>query len=125
MPMILGFNIPSREEEARKFDEYFQKIFPYGEPQKQAVSRLICALFSKRQEQSLLLFYIMAKEYMYDKSCTFQEASAYIKKHRSVGPITSDQIDAIRLILQSEYSFGDKPDYPSPEEIQSGLQSGL
>ena len=66
MASIFGFTYKSKEEREKEYQDYFHKIFPYGELQKQKVEDILVDLSHKNQGNQFMMHYILIKEAMID-----------------------------------------------------------
>ncbi len=69
----------SKEEAEKNFNDYKNKMFPFGETQKDLVSGLLTALISNKAKESEIMFYfLISKEKYIDKG---ESAIEYLQKY--------------------------------------------
>lgn len=119
MPSVIQrmFDNRSKEEKERDYDAFSQRVFPFGDEQKNKVADLLEVLFPKEKRKYLLLHYILIKDPL-----TLNEKDDYelIEKKankRKVVKITPEFKAAIKALVLADLAIDEKLNYPTPEEL--------
>ena len=119
MPSVIQrmFDNRSKEEKERDYDAFSQRVFPFGDEQKNKVGDLLEVLFPKEKRKYLLLHYILIKDPL-----TLNEKDDYelIEKKankRKVVKITPEFKAAIKALVLADLAIDEKLIYPMPEEL--------
>ena len=119
MPSVIQrmFDNRSKEEKERDYDAFSQRVFPFGDEQKNKVGDLLEVLFPKEKRKYLLLHYILIKDPL-----TLNEKDDYelIEKKankRKVVIITPEFKAAIKALVLADLAIDEKLIYPMPEEL--------
>lgn len=119
MPSVIQrmFDNRSKEEKERDYDAFSQRVFPFGDEQKNKVGDLLEVLFPKEKRKYLLLHYILIKDPL-----TLNEKDDYelIEKKankRKVVKITPEFKAAIKALVLADLAIDEKLNYPTPEEL--------
>ena len=119
MPSVIQrmFDNRSKEEKERDYDAFSQRVFPFGDEQKNKVGDLLEVLFPKEKRKYLLLHYILIKDPL-----TLNEKDDYelIEKKankRKVVKITPEFKAAIKALVLANLAIDEKLIYPMPEEL--------
>jgi len=108
----------TKEERERKYKEYYRKLFPYGETQKQKIQDILQALIGKKYGTSLMMHYLLIKEAMIDSGMKdYDKIAADIEKKRLVR-LTPELKACVRLLIYKDLGIDENLDYPTPEELK-------
>ena len=119
MANFFGFNFKSKEEREKEYQEYFKKIFPYGEAQRQRVLEILARLNNGNQEKQLMMHYVLIKEAMTDSEIKDYEAiTAKIEKKRIV-KLTPGLKDCIRILIYKDLAMDESLNYPTAQELKA------
>lgn len=118
MAGLFGLDFRSKAEKAESYEVFANRIFPYGEEQKEKVIQLLKDSCPKYNIKYLLLHYIMIKDGMTgDSPLEFQEAAAKIGKKRTVVKVTPELERILECILRIDLEVEEALDYPSCIDI--------
>lgn len=118
MANFFGFNFKSKEEREKEYQDYFHKIFPYGEPQKQKVEELLVNLLKKNKGNQFMMHYILIKEAMIDSEVKdYETIAAGIEKKRFV-KLTPELKDCIRILIYKDLAMDESLEYPTVQELK-------
>ena len=119
MPSVIQrmFDNRSKDEKERDYDAFSQRVFPFGDEQKNKVGDLLETLFPKEKRKYLLLHYILIKDPL-----TLNEKDDYelIEKKankRKVVKITPEFKAIIKALVLADLAIDEKLNYPTPEEL--------
>jgi hypothetical protein len=119
MPSVIQrmFDNRSKDEKERDYDAFSQRVFPFGDEQKNKVGDLLETLFPKEKRKYLLLHYILIKDPL-----TLNEKDDYelIEKKankRKVVKITPEFKAAIKALVLADLAIDENLNYPTPEEL--------
>lgn len=119
MPSVIQrmFDNRSKDEKERDYDTFSQRVFPFGDEQKNKVGDLLETLFPKEKRKYLLLHYILIKDPL-----TLNEKDDYelIEKKankRKVVKITPEFKAAIKALVLADLAIDENLNYPTPEEL--------
>ena len=119
MPSVIQrmFDNRSKDEKERDYDAFSQRVFPFGDEQKNKVGDLLETLFPKEKRKYLLLHYILIKDPL-----TLNEKDDYelIEKKankRKVVKITPEFKATIKALVLADLAIDEKLNYPTPEEL--------
>lgn len=118
MANFFGFDFKSKEEREKEYQDYFHKIFPYGEPQKQKVEELLVNLLSKSQGNQFMMHYILIKEAMIDSVDKDYEAIAASVEKKRIVKLTPDLKDCVRILIYKDLTMDEGLDYPTVQELK-------
>jgi hypothetical protein len=119
MSNIFGFLFKSKKEREEEYREYYNKIFPYGEPQKQKVREILVGLINEKNVSSLMMHYILIKEAMLDSETKdYEEIAARIEKKRII-KLTPEIRECIRILIDKDLAMDESLEYPTVEELKS------
>ena len=119
MANFFGFEYKSKKEREKEYQEYFHKLFPYGEPQKQKVQELLIELIRKKQGNQLMMHYVLIKEAMIDSEDRDYEAiAARVEKGRYV-KLNSELKDCIRILIYKDLAMDESLNYPTANELKA------
>lgn len=119
MPSVIQrmFDNRSKDEKERDYDAFSQRVFPFGDEQKNKVGDLLETLFPKEKRKYLLLHYILIKDPL-----TLNEKDDYelIEKKankRKVVKITPEFKAIIKALVLADLAIDENLNYPTPEEL--------
>ena len=119
MPSVIQrmFDNRSKDEKERDYDAFSQRVFPFGDEQKNKVGDLLETLFPKEKRKYLLLHYILIKDPL-----TLNEKDDYelIEKKankRKVVKITPEFKATIKALVLADLAIDENLNYPTPEEL--------
>lgn len=118
MASFFGINFKSKEERERDYQNYFHKIFPYGESQKQKVENILGELVNKKEQNELMMHYILIKEAMIDTDEDYETIAKRIEKKRIV-KLTPELKECICILINVDIAIDEGLDYPSAEELKA------
>lgn len=109
----------SKEEKERLYKEYFNKVFPYGEIQRQKVQDILSALIEKKRSSQLMMHYILIKEAMIDSADkNYEQIAAKIEKMKFI-KLTPELKKCVRLLIYKDLEIDENLNYPTPEELKA------
>lgn len=118
MAGMFGMDFRSKAEKAKDYEVFSNRIFPYGEAQKEKVVELLNAACPKNNIKYLLMYYIMIKDEMTgNPPLKFQDAASKIGKKRAVVRVTPKLEQILECILIIDLRMNESLEYPSYEEI--------
>lgn len=120
MASFFGINFKSKEERERDYQNYFNKIFPYGESQKQKVENILGELVNKKEQNELMMHYILIKEAMIDTEEDYETIAKRIEKKRIV-KLTPELKECICILINVDLAIDEGLDYPSVEELKAKI----
>lgn len=119
MAGFLGLNFKSKEDREKDYQDYVNKIFPYGEAQKQKVQETLAKLINGEKESQLMMHYILIKEAMIDsKAEDYDIIATKIEKKRLV-KLTPELKACIRILIYKDLSMDEGLDYPTAQELKA------
>lgn len=125
MAKIFGINFKSKEEREKEYQEYFKRIFPYGEPQRQMIHEILAKLNNGKQENQLMMHYILIKEAMIDAEIKDYEAiAAKIEKQRIV-KLTPELKACIRILIYEDLAMDEALAYPTAQDLKAEAANTL
>lgn len=110
----------SKEEQEKNYKEYFNKIFPYGEIQKQRVQEILDGLISnKKQASQLMMHYILIKEAMIDSETKdYNMIASKVEKKKFI-KLTPELKNCIRILIYKDLGIDEGLEYPTVEELKA------
>ncbi|NLO09993.1 MAG: hypothetical protein GX129_09040 [Clostridiales bacterium] len=119
MANFFGLNFKSKEEREKEYQEYFYKIFPYGEPQKQRVEELLINLLNKNKGNQFMMHYILIKEAMIDSEVKDYEAIAVDVEKKRFVKLTPELKDCVRILIYKDLAMDEGLEYPTVQELKA------
>lgn len=119
MASFFGFNFKNKAEREKEYQDYFRKIFPYGEPQKQKVEELLVNLLNKSQGNQFMMHYILIKEAMIDSVVKDYEAIAAMIEKKRLVKLTPELKDCVRILIYKDLAMDEDLDYPTVQELKA------
>lgn len=111
------FDSRSKEEKQRDYENYSNRIFPYGEEQKDKVFAILAKLLPKQNQKYVRMHYILMKEQMVQvEPLSFAEADAMIAK-KTLLKTNSAINNILKTLLEVDLKIDEKLEYPNIEEI--------
>lgn len=109
----------SKEEQERKYQEYFRKIFPYGEEQRQKIKDILYALAGKKNGVQLMMHYLLIKEAMINSESKDYEAIAATIEKKKLIKLTPELRACVRLLIYKDLEADENLKYPTPDELKA------
>lgn len=108
-----------KEEEAT----YEKWAFPYGQPQREKLVKLMREIFPKESEPNVLIPFLTCKE-LFSKLCRTPDLVDYaisrllvdVKKYKRI--IRKDEMPLYVALVVADSKIDEKLDYPSAEQIK-------
>lgn len=116
------FDFRSKEEKQRSYEAYSERIFPYGDAQKERITELLAGLFPKEKLNFVLMYYILVKAaILEDETVDFETTAKRIKG----SPIksTPELRAGIHPLLEVDLTINENLEYPSLEELQAEVSN--
>lgn len=112
------FDTRTKEDKQRDFENYSNRIFPYGEEHKEKVFGILDELLPKQNKKYLRMHYILLKdEMMQEEPLSFVEADGKIAKKTLLR--TNPQINSLmKALLEVDLVIDEKLEYPTIEELK-------
>jgi hypothetical protein len=118
------FSFKSKEEKARSYDAFSNRVFPYGDEQRDKILEILTELFPKEKARYVLMHYILVKDGMTgEDSLDFEEASKKVK-HSPI-KATAEIQAGIRALVNADFNINEKLEYPSLEELRTAAKEIL
>jgi protein-disulfide isomerase len=112
------FDSRSKEEKQRDFENYSNRIFPYGEAQKEKVFAILAELLPKQNQKYVRMHYILMKEQMVqEEPLSFTEADAKIAK-KTLLKTNAVINNIINNLLEVDLGIDENLVYPNIEELK-------
>lgn len=109
----------SNTERERKFKEYYKKMFPYGEEQKNKIQDILHDLVGRKNGPNLMMHYLLIKEAMIDSETKdYEKIAADIEKKRLV-KLTPEIKACVRSLIYTDLGIDENLNYPTPEELKA------
>lgn len=122
MSNMFGNLFISKEERQRKYEEYFKKVFPYGNGQREKISSILSELFPKEKLKYLLMHYILIKESVVGEDKLDYESSARKIAKKKIIKVTKETQELMIALLKADLSIDEKLEYPSIDELKNGIE---
>ena len=117
---IFGFNFYSAKEQKELDDAYAAQMFPYGEPQREAVSRILKELCPKSDPKTVMFFYLVLKQaLMEDRSLTLPQVMMRAKLRSFPAKVSPEAGQAIFRLCLADLDCGESLSYPSVSELMA------
>lgn len=108
-----------KEEEAN----YEKWAFPYGQPQREKLVKLMLEIFPKESEATVLIPFLTCKE-LYTKLCKTPDLADYaigklltdVKKYKRI--IRKHEMPLYVALVVADSRINDKLEYPTAEQIK-------
>lgn len=109
----------SKEEKERYYQEYFKKLFPYGEAQKQKIHDILYSLVKEKYGAQLMMHYLLLKDAMLDSETKdYEKIAASIEKKKLI-KLTPELKACVRLLLYKDLEIDGDLNYPAPDELMA------
>lgn len=119
------FDTRTKEDKQRDFENYSNRIFPYGEVQKDKVFDILDELLPKQNKKYLRMHYILLKdEMLQEESITFAEANKKIAK-KTLLKTNSSINSLVKALLEVDLAMDDKLEYPNIEDIKERAKESI
>jgi hypothetical protein len=119
MAKFFGIEFKNKAEREKEYQEYANKIFPYGEPQRQKIMKLLTELWGNERVNPLMMHYILLKEAVIDsEDKDYDAAAAKIEKKRIV-MLNPELRECIRILIFKDLAMDEGLEYPTAEELKS------
>ena len=125
MANFFGMEIRSKEEKEQDFADYSNRIFPYGEAQKDRISQLLQGLFPHENQQCLMVYYVSIKDEMTKRAAKSFEAAAESQMRTSVIRITPELIQGVRALIIADQEAGEDLNYPTIQELKEQCSKNI
>lgn len=119
MLSFLGSMFKSKEEREKDYQNYFKKIFPYGEPQKQKIQEIINDLINKKYRNQLMMHYVLIKQEMIESENKDYDAIATKIEKKKFVKLTPELKSCIRILIDKDLAMDDSLEYPTAQELKS------
>lgn len=116
---FLGSMFKSKEEREKDYQNYFKKIFPYGEPQKQKIQEIINDLINKKYRNQLMMHYVLIKQEMIESENKDYDAIATKIEKKKFVKLTPELKSCIRILIDKDLAMDDSLEYPTAQELKS------
>lgn len=94
--------IKTKKEKAQESRDYFNKIFPHGEVQRDTVKEVIKQLFPDHTDFNLFFTYVVIKEFNLNEDWDEERISSRTDKEiKKVGPKLNDNQKLLLMLLLS------------------------
>lgn len=119
------FDTRTKEDKQRDFENYSNRIFPYGEEQKDKVFGILDELLPKQNKKYVRMHYILLKDEMIQEELvTFAKADEKIAKKTLLK--TNPSINSlIKALLEVDLEINDKLEYPNIEVIKERAKESI
>jgi hypothetical protein len=125
--MALGdFNLfiwKSKEQARKEEEDYAQWAFPYGQPQREKLVKLMLEVFPKESETTTLIPFLTCKE-LYSKACKSPDLSDYaieklmaMQKYKRL--IRKQDMPYYIALVVADARIDESLEYPDADEIRS------
>lgn len=119
------FDSRSKDEKERDYELYSQRIFPFGEAQKEKIGDLLVALNPKEKRHYLMLHYILLKD-----SVTGPESKGYAEESRKLEKkklvkITPEFRQQVKILMELDQKVDETLQYPTAEELSVLVDQAL
>lgn len=113
----------SKAQQQKEEEDYAHWAFPYGQPQREKLVKLMLELFPKENETTTLIPFLTCKE-LYLKLCKTPDLCDYavgkvmeMKKYKRI--IKKNDLATYLALVVADSRLDEKLEYPSAEEIKS------
>lgn len=119
MPSVIQrmFDNRSKDEKERDYDAFSQRVFPFGDDQKNKIGELLETLFPKEKRKYLLLHYILIKDPLTLNENDDYELVEKKANKRKVVKITPEFKAVIKALVLADLAIDETLNYPTPEEL--------
>lgn len=111
------FDMRSKEEKQKDFEDYSKRIFPYGDSHREKVSEILAALYPKTNIKYLRMYYILLKDEMTGEDGADFEIAVKKLVKKSVIKVTPELNADLHALLLADFEIDENLNYPSIEEI--------
>lgn len=118
MASFFGMEIRSKEEKEQEFADFYKRIFPYGEAQKDCIGQLLHGLFPREDRQCLMVYYVSIKDEMTRRAAKSFEAAAEAQMRTSVVRITPELVNGVRALIMADQEVDEYLNYPTIQELR-------
>lgn len=118
MANFFGFDYKTKKEREEEFQNYFKKIFPYGETQKEMVENILGQLIKEKHKKQLLMHYIMIKEAMIDAANKDYEVISANIERKKIIKLTAELKECIKLLIYKDLAVDETLKYSSVMELK-------
>lgn len=111
------FDTRTKEDKERDFENYSNRIFPYGEKQKDKVFAILDELLPKQNKKYLRMHYILLKdEMLQEQSLSFAKADAKIAK-KTLLKTNAVINNLIKTLLEVDLRIDENLAYPNIKDL--------
>lgn len=118
MASFFGIEVRSKEEKEQDFAEYSNRIFPYGEAQRNCIGQLLHELIPREDRQCLMVYYVSIKDEMTKKTGKSFEAAVEAQRRTGIVRITPELIAGVRAVIMADQEVGEDLNYPTAMELK-------
>lgn len=113
------FDFKSKEQRQEEANLFFERLFPYGLNQREALENVLKQLFPKHNSVSVIYHYIDAKDKLLRNSKN-EGFTMALKSLKKLKPKLSDaELRELLLLMKLELEITDMSEFPTAESIRN------